>query len=350
MGKVFFQDKPIVGIDISSTSIKMMSIDTNQWKVVGYGSVDLDPAEATKSMVGDTSYLTQNIGRLLNEKRIGKIPSNHTVLSIPTEKTYTRTFSLPSKNAKNIKDAILVEIEQYIPVPMSQLYTDHQIVERTKDTISIQLCAVPKSIVDNCVKAATSAGLEVIMVEPGINAIARLLTYTEDGSLPTVIVDVGPATTDIAILDGSIRVSGSAGVGGNTFTLDIAKELHIPLENAHQLKVQHGLNVSPRQAKLTSALEPSLRQITSEIRKVTRYYTERLAIEKKLEQVIIVGAGSNIPGLGEYFTNALLMPARVASPWQILNFSNLEEPPKQFKPRYITVAGLASIKPYEVFE
>ena len=75
MSKVFFRDQPIVGIDISSTSIKMMSIDTNQWKVVGYGSVDLDPAEATKSMTGDTSYLTQNIGRLLNEKRIGKIPS-----------------------------------------------------------------------------------------------------------------------------------------------------------------------------------------------------------------------------------------------------------------------------------
>lgn len=350
MSKIFFRDQPIIGIDISTTSIKMMSIDTDQWRVVGYGSVDLDPAEATKSITGDTSYLTQNIGRLLNEKRIGKIPGNHAILSIPTEKTYTRTFTLPAKNIKNIKDAILVEVEQYIPVPISQLYTDHQIVERTKDTISIQLCAVPKSVVDNCVKAATSAGLEVIMVEPGINAIARLLTYTEDGTLPTVIVDVGPATTDIAILDGSIRVSGSASVGGNTFTLDIAKELHIPLENAHQLKVQHGLNVSPRQAKLTAALEPSLRQITSEIRKVIRYYSERLSMEKKLEQVIIVGSGSNIPGLGEYFTNALLMPARVASPWQILNFNNLEEPPKQFKPRYITVAGLASIKPQEVFE
>lgn len=349
MSKIFFRDKPIIGVDISQTGIKIMSINREQWKVVAYGSVDLDPAEAAKSLDSGTDYLRQNIGRLLNEKRIGKFPSNHAVLSVPTEKTYTRTFSIPSKNLRNLSGAIVLEIEQYIPVPMSQLYVDHKIVEQTKEETSIQLCAIPKSIVDNCVSAAQQAGLEVIMVEPGINAIARLLTYTEDGTLPTVIVDVGPASTDIAILDGSIRVSGGANVGGNTFTLDIAKELHVPLENAHQLKVQHGLNVSPRQAKLTAALEPSLKQIISEIRKVMRYYTERLGVEKKLEQVIIVGGGSNIPGLGEYFTNALLMPARVASPWQILNFGELEQPPKQFKARYITVAGLASIAPEEVF-
>lgn len=349
MSKVFFIDQPIVGLDISQTSIKLMAINPKQWQVVGYGSVDLDPAEAAKSFSGDTDYLTQNIGRILNEKRIGKIPSTHVVLSVPTEKTYTRTFSIPAKNIRNLKDAIALEIEQYIPVPMSQLYVDYNIVEKNTESVSIQLCAVPKTVVDSCVSAAQQAGLEVVMVEPGINAIARLLTHTEDGTLPTVIVDVGPATTDIAILDGSIRVSGSAGVGGNTFTLNIAKQLQVPLENAHQLKVQHGLNFSPRQAKLAAALEPSLRQITSEIRKVMRYYSERLGVEKKLEQVIIVGGGSNIPGLGEYFTNALLMPARVASPWQILNFGELEQPPKQFKSRYITVAGLASITPEEIF-
>lgn len=349
MSKIFYRDQPIVGLDITQTSIRLMSIDRRQWQVIGYGSVDLDPAEAAKSFSSNGDYFAQNIGRILNEKRIGKLPSNHVVLGIPTDKTYTRTFSIPNKNLKNLKEAINLEIEQYIPIPSSQLYIDYNIIEKDSEATTIQICAVPKTVADSCANAAKQAGLEVIMIEPGINSIARLLTYTEDGTLPTVIVDVGPATTDIAILDGTIRVSGSTGVGGNTFTLDIAKSLQVPLENAHQLKVQHGLNYSPKQAKISTALEPSLRQITSEIRKVIRYYNERLGVEKKLEQVIIVGGGSNIPGLGDYFTNALLMPSRVASPWQILNFGALEEPPKQFKSRYITVAGLASVPPEGVF-
>lgn len=326
-----------------------MAIDRKHWRVTGYGSVDLDPVEAAKSLDGDEAYLTQNIKKLLGQKHIGRLVGGHCVLSIPSAKTYTRTFTIPPKSEANLKEAISLEVEQYIPVPISQLYVDHQIIERSKDTISIQLCAVPQSVVDNCVNAARAANLKVVMVEPGINAIARLLTFTEDASLPTVIVDVGPATTDIAILDSTIRVSGNVAVGGNTFTLEIAKKLKVPLENAHQMKIQHGLNVSPRQTKLLAALEPSLRQITVEIRKIIRYYNERLEIEKKLEQILIVGGGSNVPGLGEYFTNSLLMPARVASPWQILNFGNLEQPPRQFKARYITVAGLASVKPQEIF-
>ena len=147
----------------------------------------------------------------------------------------------------------------------------------------------------------------------------------------------------MSILDRSIRVSGSIGIGGNTFTLDIAKKLKVPLENAHQLKVLNGLSAGPRQQKLQAALSPNLERILNETRKVIRYYNERLEGRHKLEQVLIVGGGSNIPGLGDFFTNSLVMPARVASPWQRLNFGNLPEPAKQFRPRYITVAGLASV-------
>jgi type IV pilus assembly protein PilM len=348
--KLFFKDKPVVGIDISQTSIKIMSLDTKHWTVTSYGSIDLDPAKASKALEGDPIYLADNITTLLKEKCFGKIPSDHVVLSVPSSKTYSRTFSLPTKNLKHIQDAISLEVEQYIPVPLNQLYLDYQILGQTKESASIQICAVPRILADACIAAAQTANLRVVLVEPGVNAIARLLSFTEDGTLPTVIVDIGPAITDIAILVNEVvQVSGSVSVGGNTFTLDIAKELKIPLENAHQLKVQHGLNVSPRQAKIQAALEPSLKQIVAEIRKVVRYYTERISSDIKIEQLIVVGGGSNIPGLGDYFTNSLMMPARVASPWQILNFGNLEEPARQFKSRYITVAGLASVNPEEIF-
>lgn len=79
-----------------------------------------------------------------------------------------------------------------------------------------------------------------------------------------------------------------------------------------------------------------------------RYYNERVNNDRKLEQLLIVGSGSNLPGIGEYFTNELVMPARVASPWQKLDFARIQEPPKQFRPRYITVAGVASIPPTRI--
>lgn len=344
MEKLFFTDKQVIGLDISNTGIKIMAIDIKRWLVLGYGSIDLEPAKVKESLEGTSTYLADNIQVLVKEKLVGVLPSNHVIISVPTTRTYSRTFNLPVDVEKKLKDAVELEVDQYIPVPASTLYIDYDIIERTKKQITVLMSAVPRTIVDKCVAAAESAGLNVVLVEPGMNAVARLITSSEEGALPSVIVDIGPATTDIAVLDsGAVRVTGGLAIGGNTFTLDIARRLEVPLENAHQLKVLNGLNAGPRQEKIKGAVDPSLAQIITETRKVMRYYNERISDDRKLEQLLVVGIGSNMPGIGEYFTNELVMPARVANPWQKLDFGKLPEPARQFRSRYITAAGLASI-------
>jgi type IV pilus assembly protein PilM len=351
MAKLFYKDKPIIGLDISQTGIKVMAVDPKKWLVLGYGSVDLDPSKVQKSLESDDAYLSENISTLLGSKLIGALPSNHVVLGVPTNRTFSRTFTIPIKAESALADAVEIEVDQYIPIPIGSLYVDYEIIERSKEQLTVIMSAVPKVLVDSCLTAVTSAGLQPVMIEPGINSIARVLEKTEEGHLPTLIVDIGPASTDIAVLDGgAIRVSGGLGLGGNTFTLDIAKKLNVALDNAHQLKVLNGLSAGPRQAKITTALQPSLQRILVEIRKVIRYYNERLSDDRKLEQVLVVGGGSNVPGIGDYFTNELVMAARVASPWQKLDFGKLPQPSKQFRPRYITVAGLASVGSKEIWK
>jgi len=351
MARLFYTDHPIIGLDISQTGVKVMAVDPKKWLVVGYGSVDLDPTKVQKSLEdSEDSYLAENIRSLMSEKLVGHLPSDQVIVGVPTSKTFSRMFSVPSKTEASLADAVEIEVDQYIPIPMNSLYVDYEVIERTKEEITVIMSAVPRVLIDSCIAAAKSADLTPIMVEPGINAVARVLETTEEGHLPTLIVDIGPAGTDIAVLDGgAIRISGGLGIGGNTFTLDIAKRLGVPLENAHQLKVLNGLSAGPRQAKLTAALRPSLQRIVSETQKVIRYYNERLGDNRKLEQVLVVGGGSNVPGIGDYFTNELVMPARVASPWQKLDFGKLPQPSKQFRPRYITVAGLASVSQKEIW-
>ena len=349
MAKLFYKDKPIIGLDISQTGMKVMSVDPKKWLVTGYGSIDLDPSKVQQSLDSGDSYLSKNMNDLLTKNLVGHLASPHAVLGVPAGRTFTRTFTIPANTEKNLKEAVELEVEQYIPIPMSTLYVDYEIIERTKDELTVLMCAVPRTVVDSCIAIAEEAGLRVTMVESSVSAVARLLEATEEGHLPTVIVDIGPASTDIAILDRSIRIAGSLSIGGNTFTLDIAKKLKVPLENAHQLKVLNGLSAGSRQQKISAALKPSLERIVAETRRVMRYYDERIVNHRKLEQVLVVGGGANVPGIGEYFTNELVMPARVASPWQQLDFGKLPQPAKHFRPRYITVAGLASVKPEDIW-
>ena len=350
MSSIFYRRKPIIGLDISRTSIKVMSIDRNRMLVHGYGSINLDSQKSDGNSADNTEYLAQNIKTLLKKNVVGQINSNRVALGIPTNRTFSRTFSLPVKEESNIRSAVNLEAEQYIPAPLDSLYLDYRIINRTKDELSVLMCAAPKKMIDSMLDATKQCGLEVAIIEPNISAIARLLKRTEEGMLPTIIVDIGTSTTDIAILDSDIRVTGGLNVGGYTLTLNLAKKMNVPIETAHQFKVLNGLNPGPRQARIAGALRPSLEKMTNEVKRVMRYYTDRFPDEKKIEQVLIVGGGGNLPGIGDFFTNELLMPARVASPWQMLNFDGLEQPAKQLRSQLSPVAGLALIKQEDIYD
>lgn len=346
---LFLQKRPIMGLDISYTYVKLMAINADKWQVLAYGSTNSDPIKLRTSLTkNDPSYLEGLIRQTLTQNRIGPIATNHVVVSIPTNLTYSRSFSLPKLGISNLDEAVALEAEQYIPVALSELNLSYEVLSETKDSLEILMSAAPRTIVDAVVGACSSAGLTVVAVQPSINAVGRLLTLTEQGHLPTVIVDIGAADTDLAILNKTIRANASTQVGGNTLTYAIAEKLQVSLESAHQMKVLHGLSHSPRQEKIKTALQEPLSQLILEVHKIIRYYNERIKGAQKIEQIIIVGSGSDIPGLGEYFTDQLIMPARIASPWLALNFGSLPQPAKQFRQRYITVAGLAIINPGDI--
>lgn len=351
LSKLFYREKTITGIDIGQTAIKIMSLDPRKGEVTSFGSFDVDPASIQAALRdGDPTYIVDSLTTLLRDKTVGSFGSKKVIVSIPASLAFTRTLALPIKAEKVLKSAVELEAEQYIPLPIASLVIDYQIIGRTASELSVLMCAAPRKIITAVSTAIDKVGLEVVAIEPSLMSIGRLLTTTEDAGMPSIIVDIGAIATDIAAVDGStIRVTGTAAIGGNSFTLNIAESLKISLEQAHQMKVLYGLAYSTKQKKLTKAMTPDLDAIVSEVKKIIRYYNDRLGGER-LEQLLIVGSGANIPGIGEYFTNALVMAARVANPWQNISFGHLAAPARQVKPRYITVAGAASVTQEELWK
>lgn len=349
--RLFYRDKPIFGIEINQTGLRAMALDlTKNRRVLGYGSIEVDPAHLEESIKRSPDFLAHTIQSLLHERFNGKLPSNHVVLGAPSARTFTRSLTVPASAGRHLADAVRLEAEQYIPVPTDDLSIDFQIIGKNGDMLDVLMCAIPKRIVEIMVAAAEDAGLVPVLVEPALGSIARMVKSTEHGDLPTVLVDIGAASTDLAVLNKAIRVTGGITIGGNTLTLAIAKHMKTGLEEAFHLKKHDGLNAGPRQDKLRAAVAPHLELLIAEIRKVIRYYAERIGQTARIEQVVIVGSGSYMPGLGDYITEALLLPARVANPWHTFDFGRLKPPPRQLRPRYLSVTGLAMINPKEVWQ
>ena len=83
---------------------------------------------------------------------------------------------------------------------------------------------------------------------------------------------------------------------------------------------------------------------------MVRYYEDRdNASDRKIGQVITLGGGANLPGLSEYLTDKLRLPARMCNPWTNIDFGKLQPPNDIEKTMYITAAGLSLIDTKEIW-
>lgn len=344
----FFKAKTIVGINFGLNDLSLMSFKLQKDKplVLGYAAEKLDLEKNKHSLENDDGYLEEKIKELMN-KIVGKSNAEYCCVSIPSIKSFSRSLQLPAKIKKDIKEAIDLEIEQYIPIPKDLLISSYQIVDQIDDNINVLLSATPINMINRIITICESANLTPILIEPSMNSIARLLKIYEKANLNTLIIDIGLKHTDIAILDKAVKVTSSITVGGDNFTRDIAKNLNITPEKAHQLKILKGFTKSEEQKLLTKSLDASLSPIINEIKKIIRYNENRLN-GKKIEQVLITGISSNVAGLSDWLTDQLVMPVRLANPWKNFSFNKIDPPKETIIARYLNVASFSTINPLEI--
>lgn len=349
-----YYDKPIFGIDIGSSSIKVMQVSDNphdkKQYITGYGTTHFDQSAFRNGEIIDPEKIAAATQDLLEKQLIGSITTRRVVVSVPASKTFNRTVQFP-KIDKNVdlEQAIRLEAEQYIPVPLDELYIDHSVVSQSETGTEVLVTAAPKKTIDSYITIMHLLGLEPIAVETTIAASGRLFQQTEQDNLPSILIDFGSLSSDVTIYDKAIVVTGTTSGGGDNFSELIRKKLGVSKAEADVIKTKYGMGVSKKQQEINDALSPVLDDLVREIKRMIRYYTERKNSEQNIEQIVKLGGGANMPGLSEHLTDSLRMPVRMCNPWKSLPFGKLQPPNQAEKSTYITVAGLALMNPNEAF-
>jgi type IV pilus assembly protein PilM len=354
----FFHDKPLFGLDIGHGSLKVMQLAPRPVKnppknyrprVIGYGFAAFDKAAQEDGVVVQPEVIAKAAQELFKHHLNGDITTQRVALAIPAYRTFTRSLKLPKLKPSQLDAAIQLEVEQYISLPLEELYLDYEVVKQTADATELFVVAVPRTIVDSYLELAEILGLETILIEPTLSSSARLFALDPQSDVPSIIIDFGSQSSDISIFDRHILVTGTVQGGGESFTHSIVQALGVDLQEAGLIKTRYGLSVSKKQAAIKKALDPTLQEIVKEIHRMMRYYEERYGSERPIGQIIMLGGGANMPGLSEYLTEALRLAVRHSDPWEYFNYKGLELPSEADKPMYATVAGLGLANPLEVF-
>lgn len=348
----FYKDKPVFGLDIGFNSIKVMQLQehSGKYKVIGYGISGFKHDAVKDGMIVDYDHLAQALVNLFKNNIVGEITTRRVAVSIPATRTFPHSISLPALSGKELAEAVMLESEQNIPLPITDLYLDYETINQTKDGLEIQTVAVPRRIVDSYLSLMKMVGLEPIIFDSSIKAAGRLFARQEENNdIPAVLIDFGSNSADIAIQDKTSIITGTIPAGSDVFTDLIAKGLKVGHEEALVIKTKYGIGKSKKQTEILAILKPELDQIVREVRRVIRYYEERSTVDSKVGQIITMGGGANLPGLSGYLTDTLRLPVRTSEPWQNFTLKKIKAPSQNEKTVYVTVAGLCMIKPAEVF-
>ena len=323
----FFKQNIFLGIDIGTTSIKLVELQKTRQKIelTNYGILEkYGHLERINDAIQTNSFkLLEESTALLLKQLIekSKTRDRKTYIALPSFSGFISIMELPEMSDKELAKAVNFQAGQYIPMPLQETTLDWQIIERTNGKIIVLLMAVPTDIIKRYVQSAELAKINLKGLELETVAIARLLGKKEKGTV--ALVDIGGRSTSINIMDkGALRTSYNVDTAGGDFTQVISSGLGINPLRAEELKRAYGLNIQARgEVKITNLLMPLLDVIKRETEKAINNYF--LMTKRKAEKVILTGGGANLQGLEDYYSKRLALPVVKGDPfsWGLISYN-----------------------------
>ncbi len=313
----FGQKKSVLGVDIGSSSIKIVQIDsTGNPRLETYGMVDIAEPITSQTTDEKVHQIAELLKNLIDK---AKVTTKDCIMSLPNSAVFTSVIDMPKMGDKEMESAMQFEAKKYVPLPFSEVTLSWTIISENDDGASnrVLLIAVPKQIRDIYIKLFQLAGLNLEIIE--IEALALIRALVVDSKKNDVIIDIGAKVTGLNFVrHGSLQLTRNLSIGGDTITDRIAQELNLSTDRAEQFKRDFGLHGTDF---LPEAVKPVLNTIKTEVSQIMGIYKAHNVVA---DRVVLVGGGSQLPGIAEYFTAELGVPtvlgdslARVTYPEQV---------------------------------
>ncbi len=291
----FSSKKSVLGIDIGTTSIKIVQLTHSNGKHVldTYGIVnvafDIDERQETNIQK------TVSILKTLLDK--SGVTTRKVMASLPTSVVFTTVIDLPKMRDDELQNAVEFEAKKYVPLPLEEVTLSWAAAPSDDpEKNRVLITAVPNNVLKGYLRIFELSNLQPMAME--IESLSLMRALVASDSAATLLVDLGAKTTHLDIIEqGNLVLTRTIPVGGETITQKIASSLTISLNRAEQFKKEFGINQS---SVIPEMIRPILAGIKQEISQVQSIYRAR---NKSFDKIVLVGGGANLPGFAEYLAD-----------------------------------------------
>lgn len=340
--------KKCLGVDIGASSVKIVEVSSfgKRKKIENYAKFSFLPRTSpVKTFQGEELVLlSKEASEILQAVlKKGGFRERRVAFSIPDFSTFFTTFTLPLMKREEVPKAVEFEARHHIPLPLTDVTFDWQIVEKKESfpgvRLKILLVAVPNRVLMDYQRLAGLAGVKLQGMEAEVFALIRSSIPKEKSQLPVCLVDIGWLSTTVSIIEhGNLVVSHSFDISSKGLTEVISSALKVDFNEAENLKVRFGLD--PKKEKIIGALLPQANSLTIEIEKVCQDFYQ--AEGRKVTRLILAGGSSALFGLKEYLESRTKKKTQIINPFAGFSFpSVLQNRLERLGPSFAVATGAA---------
>jgi type IV pilus assembly protein PilM len=340
---------PLFGLDISSSSVKMLEIvDAGKaaYRVERYSIEPLARDAVVDGNINNLEAVAEAVKRA--HKRLGT-RTKHVAMAVPTGAVISKKILVAAglpENELELQDE--TEANQYIPFALEEVNLDFQSLgpsPTNPEEQEVLIAATRKEKVEDRVAVAESAGLKALVMDVESFAQQSALSLVVQ-SLPgggkdqnIAVVDVGANVMNVTVLrnDQSVYTREQA-FGGNQLTQDIVSRYGMSPEEAENAKRTGGL---PDDFD-AEVLRPFMENLSMEVQRALQFFFTSTQYHS-IDHILLAGGSAVIPGLDAIVNTRTQVACSVANP-----FASMQTSPRvQLKrlmidaPSLIVACGLA---------
>ena len=336
-------DNHIVALDIGTEFVKALvaEIHDDEIRVIGVGRARQEVSDMHSGAIADIASVVQNCETALIEAEDqAEIQAKKAVIGIAGElvkgATNTIKYRRPQPNRPldeaemefiidKIQERAQLKAQREIALETGNQEAEIKLVNSAivgihidgykvsnpigfqgKDvSIQIYTAFAPTVHIGAIERVANELALDLIAVAAEPFAVARSVVGSDSSSSFTAILaDVGGGTTDIAVVnDGGVEGTKMFGIGGRSFTNQIANEMGLSYKNAEKLKV----NLSNDKLKSNiaqQAIDAIENNLDVWVSGVELALSDFENIDYLPSRILLCGGGSSLESLTERLENS----------------------------------------------
>lgn len=338
------KQKPVVGLDIGSSSIKAVELKRSKqgFELVSHALEPLAQDTVVDGAIMDAPSVAAGISNLFE---IQKTKIRNVATSVSGHSVIVKRITLPLMSEDELFDRIQSEASQHIPFDIADVNLSYQLLETIDSQMDVLLVAVKKDKILNHTNVLLQAGKSPTVVDIDAFAIQNCfeVNYEPDPGQTIALLNIGASVMNINIVRGGIPLfTRDVSVGGNQYTDALQKELDLSFEDAERLK--QGEAVAGVTDEQKAAILRSVSDIlVLEIQKTFDFF-RATATGENIQRIYVAGGTARVPGLMDLLKEEFAVPVEELYPFRKVALNpgrHDEDRIRELAPRLAIAVGLA---------